>query len=479
MAAGIQSPLNVTPSRSFQSFPRNQDTTTTPPSFSQSTVRTPASSRASLSLSDCFNQHSSSSSTQTPSSGSSSPTPSTGGRSSKQHYQRPSTLHGLKHKLHTSGCSKTLHATSPSSVPNRRKSVGHIPLSPLARTPSPSPLPASPTRSPSPLAFPVGHQPGSSNTTQSYSPNVGGTPAPGNSSQTKKGFVRPKTAEPGSPLLRRALSPDRLHPRSAESKCSLISPLCSSGTPPALKAQVRGTTSAIWRSSSQQDNKESEGEINQQICENSSNTSENRLSLNLAGPGELLPRIAEEKDSPTNGTQETKTKCDKEDENKQAEDVKKSSKQSEVLLQKNDKHNKQMGNTSDTKKLDSKTVKPNESSKVHEEQEKGDDTKKSKQGECSKVGDETKRSSSLDDTKKGDSKSNNSKISEEPKKSIDENKTEEEPKKCSTGDDIKKGGSTRSNKQYEGSKIPEEAKKSSKQNESKKEKNAANKSSLK
>lgn len=29
-------------------------------------------------------------------------------------------------------------------------------------------------------------------------------------------------------------------------------------------------------------------------------TSENRLSLTLAGPGELLPRIAEEKDSPTN-----------------------------------------------------------------------------------------------------------------------------------------------------------------------------------
>lgn len=48
-----------------------------------------------------------------------------------------------------------------SNSSNRRKSVGHIPLSPLARTPSPSPLPASPTRSPSPLAFPViVHQPG-------------------------------------------------------------------------------------------------------------------------------------------------------------------------------------------------------------------------------------------------------------------------------------------------------------------------------
>lgn len=360
MAAGIQSPLSVTPSRSFQSFPRSQDTTSTPPSFSQSTVRTPASAgRASLSPSDSFNQHSSSSSSQTPSSGSSSPTPSTSGRSSKQHYQRPSTLHGLKHKLHTSACSKTLHAASPSTVPNRRKSVGHIPLSPLARTPSPSPLPASPTRSPSPLAFPVGHQPGSSNTTQSYSPSVGGTPNTSNCSQTKKGFVRPKAAEPGSPLLRRALSPDRLHPRSAESKCSLISPLCSSGTPPAsVKAQVRCSTSAVWRSSSQQDIKDGDGEITQQSCD-SGNSSENRLSLNLAGPGELLPRIAEEKDSPTNGTQESKTKCDKEDENSMT------SKQVE---------------TDDTKKGDSRISKQNEN-KTPEEQKKGskqNDSKKEK-----------------------------------------------------------------------------------------------------
>lgn len=179
MAAGIQSPLSVTPSRSFQSFPRSQDSSSS--SFSQSTVRTPVSARASLSPSDSFAHASSSSSSQTPSSGSPSPTPANS-RSSKQHYQRPSTLHGLKHKLHSSACSKTLHAASPScsaNVPNRRKSVGHIPLSPLARTPSPSPLPASPTRSPSPLAFPVGHQPGSSNTTQSYSPSVGSNPGKG------------------------------------------------------------------------------------------------------------------------------------------------------------------------------------------------------------------------------------------------------------------------------------------------------------
>jgi len=85
------------------------------------------------------------------------------------------------------------------------------------------------------LAFPAGHHPGSSNTTQSYSPGTSlSTPGSGN----KKGFGRPKSAEPGSPLLRRALSPDRLHPRSAESKSkptpSSISPLCS----PALKVTI-------------------------------------------------------------------------------------------------------------------------------------------------------------------------------------------------------------------------------------------------
>merc|ERR1712223_478621 len=118
---------------------------------------------------------------------------------------RPSSLHGLKYKLHVK--TKTPHS------PNRRKSVGHIPLSPLARTPSPSPIPLSPTRSPSPLALqsPLAahHVPGASNTTQTYSPGASLAP---NSVTTKKSFNRPKSAEPGSPLLRRALSPDRLHP---------------------------------------------------------------------------------------------------------------------------------------------------------------------------------------------------------------------------------------------------------------------------
>ena len=141
---------------------------------------------------------------------------------------RPSSLHGLKHKLHIK--TKNLHS------PNRRKSVGHIPFSPLARTPSPSPLPTS--RSPSPLALPMaGHQPGSSNTTQTYSPCSSLTP-------NKKSFSRPKSVEPspaGSPLLRRALSPDRLNPRSSEGKKLIsISPLCS----PNSKVSTSTTTSS-------------------------------------------------------------------------------------------------------------------------------------------------------------------------------------------------------------------------------------------
>merc|ERR1719483_103905 len=141
------------------------------------------------------------------------------GPSSSSSSARPSSLHGLKHKLHI----KTKNLPSPL----RRKSVGHIPLSPLARTPSPSPLPISPTRSPSPLALPLGHQPGSSNATQTFSPGTSLSSLTPN----KKSFSRPKSAEPssaGSPLLRRALSPDRLHPRSAEGKkATTISPLCS------------------------------------------------------------------------------------------------------------------------------------------------------------------------------------------------------------------------------------------------------------
>ncbi|XP_067645232.1 microtubule-associated serine/threonine-protein kinase 3 [Eurosta solidaginis] len=301
-----------------------------------------------------------------------------------QLYQRPSTLHGLKHKLHTAGCGasnavvvcptggsgagvvKSLHTSAAGALPpNRRKSVGHIPLSPLARTPSPSPLPASPTRSPSPLAFPiVGHQPGASNTTQSYSP---GSSLPAvqtiGSCSKKTGFVRTKSGEPSSPLLRRALSPDRLHPRSAEAKCTLISPLCCS---PPIKQPQQRAIGGVWRpnagtatnaivtasgggasttaagtmlppinamqqgficssggvgggSSVAGPNSYSGGTKGATAIAIADNFNESQISsggilnttdatalvvgtptnINLPAPGEMLPRIAEEKDSPT------------------------------------------------------------------------------------------------------------------------------------------------------------------------------------
>lgn len=144
-------------------------------------------------------------------SSSTSSSPSSSGPSSpaaSSHYGRPSSLHGLKHPK---------RAQSMKS-PHRRKSVHNIPLSPLARTPSPSPMATSPTRSPSPLAFTQGHQAGSSNTVQQTYPaqlSASGSPIP-HAATSRRSFTRPKSCEPGSPLLRRALSPERLHPSAAE-----------------------------------------------------------------------------------------------------------------------------------------------------------------------------------------------------------------------------------------------------------------------
>uniref|UniRef100_A0A182PEJ6 non-specific serine/threonine protein kinase n=1 Tax=Anopheles epiroticus TaxID=199890 RepID=A0A182PEJ6_9DIPT len=307
MVAGIQSPTSVVPpSRSFQSLARFQGSQPNllqpgigpvvvgspgglpvPGAMPQSPVGTPGASTLVATGSSPVNRLSLSplNSAGTlynptlPSPGSpSTSAPSTptgsgtlGYNDGAPLYQRPSTLHVLKHKLHSSPCAsnKALHSAAAAGgrPSNRRKSADHMPLSPLARTPSPSPLPASPTRSSSPLAFPVVHPLGASNTTQSYSPGglptaagvgiaaglpaavvpgivaaggIGGSPTP----PTKKGFPRAKTAEPSSPLLRRALSPDRLHPRSAaESKC-VLSPLCCNTS---LKTTPR-TVAGIWRS---------------------------------------------------------------------------------------------------------------------------------------------------------------------------------------------------------------------------------------
>ncbi|XP_076668775.1 microtubule-associated serine/threonine (MAST) protein kinase dop isoform X3 [Andrena cerasifolii] len=297
MAAGICSPSMVTPSRSFQSFTRSQDPSPYFAACAKSVCSpSPPTNRVS---SDSY--HSTGNSSPCSSPNSSSPGSNTSAAnlttiSNQSHYQRPSTLHGLKHKLHTAA--KNIHS------PNRRKSVGHIPLSPLARTPSPSPLPASPTRSPSPLAFPTGHQPGSSNTTQSYSPGVClSTP-----NNQKKSYGRPKSAEPGSPLLRRALSPDRLHPRSAENKTS-ISPLANT----VVKVTPRVTIAQSSHSISSDDSGDSFKEIDakgekkvtgEQKTDYSKITHGISINLGAVGMsnscgGTQLPRIAEEKDSPT------------------------------------------------------------------------------------------------------------------------------------------------------------------------------------
>ncbi|NWS55357.1 MAST4 kinase, partial [Chunga burmeisteri] len=117
---------------------------------------------------------------------------------------RPSTLHGLGPKLggqrYRSG---------------RRKSAGSIPLSPLARTPSPTPQPTSPQRSPSPL---LGHSIGNTKITQSFPSKMHSPPT------IVRHIVRPKSAEPPrSPLLKRVQSEEKLAPSYGSDKKHLCS----------------------------------------------------------------------------------------------------------------------------------------------------------------------------------------------------------------------------------------------------------------
>jgi len=130
---------------------------------------------------------------------------------------RPSSLHGLKHhKL----------SVSRPAAGSRRKSWHNNPLSPLVRTPSPSPGAAtSPSRSPSPLTTASGihhrhitggaplvaaHVPGISNMAQLYNPaqpHTGiGLTAAAASNQSHKPAVLAAT---DAGLLRRTLSPER------------------------------------------------------------------------------------------------------------------------------------------------------------------------------------------------------------------------------------------------------------------------------
>ena len=64
---------------------------------------------------------------------------------------------------------------------------------------------------------------GISDMKQSYNPSTQSSPSPGGQLGAGRGKPggRPKSCEPGSPLLRRALSPDRLHPSSAEKQAQV------------------------------------------------------------------------------------------------------------------------------------------------------------------------------------------------------------------------------------------------------------------
>ncbi|XP_068174711.1 microtubule-associated serine/threonine-protein kinase 2 isoform X2 [Antennarius striatus] len=124
------------------------------------------------------------------SSQSSSPSSSVPNSPASSGHIRPSSLHGLAPKLQR-------QYRSP-----RRKSAGNIPLSPLARTPSPTPQGSSPQRSPSPLPS---HALGQSSAGQSFPVKLHSSPP------LVRHISRPKSAEPPrSPLLKRVQSAEKL-----------------------------------------------------------------------------------------------------------------------------------------------------------------------------------------------------------------------------------------------------------------------------
>ncbi|KAM6471156.1 microtubule-associated serine/threonine-protein kinase 4 isoform 5-T5 [Liasis olivaceus] len=140
----------------------------------------------------------------TNSSQSSSPSSSAPNSPAGSGHIRPSTLHGLGPKL---GASRYRSG--------RRKSAGNIPLSPLARTPSPTPQPTSPQRSPSPL---LGHSIGNAKIAQAFPTKMHSPPT------IVRHIVRPKSAEPPrSPLLKRVQSEEKLAPSYGTDKKHLCS----------------------------------------------------------------------------------------------------------------------------------------------------------------------------------------------------------------------------------------------------------------
>ncbi|XP_017921013.1 PREDICTED: microtubule-associated serine/threonine-protein kinase 4 isoform X2 [Capra hircus] len=140
----------------------------------------------------------------TNSSQSSSPSSSAPNSPAGSGHIRPSTLHGLAPKL-----------SGQRYRSGRRKSAGSIPLSPLARTPSPTPQPTSPQRSPSPL---LGHSLGNSKMAQAFPSKMHSPPT------IVRHVVRPKSAEPPrSPLLKRVQSEEKLSPSYGGDKKHLCS----------------------------------------------------------------------------------------------------------------------------------------------------------------------------------------------------------------------------------------------------------------
>ncbi|XP_056133812.1 microtubule-associated serine/threonine-protein kinase 2 [Lampris incognitus] len=138
------------------------------------------------------------------SSQSSSPSSSVPNSPASSGHIRPSSLHGLAPKLQR-------QYRSP-----RRKSAGNIPLSPLARTPSPTPQSTSPQRSPSPLP---GHALAQASIGQSFPVKLHSSPP------LVRQISRPKSAEPPrSPLLKRVQSAEKLA-ASLSSSPSSSSPL--------------------------------------------------------------------------------------------------------------------------------------------------------------------------------------------------------------------------------------------------------------
>ncbi|KAK5869445.1 hypothetical protein PBY51_024161 [Eleginops maclovinus] len=134
------------------------------------------------------------------SSQSSSPSSSVPNSPASSGHIRPSSLHGLAPKLQR-------QYRSP-----RRKSAGNIPLSPLARTPSPTPQSSSPQRSPSPLPS---HALAQSAVGQSFPVKLHSSPP------LVRQISRPKSAEPPrSPLLKRVQSAEKLASSLANSPSS-------------------------------------------------------------------------------------------------------------------------------------------------------------------------------------------------------------------------------------------------------------------